>query len=244
MNDYFSHLSQVNACGTKIHVRIDKAAQKKKKVLQHGNLVLQAAPAFEHMMYYLQYGEIISVGEKVTDNIIKPGRIALIHHSIEDEDERLIGQYPNGDDLRWLEWDLQTGWQICAVIDETGELLPLPNFVFCKDDDPNELKEGEERLNIEGKGGASLAVKITGRTAGGIYMATNEALDKRPENNNDIKAHYITTAVAINPEEKQITVGMKVITPAFNRYELDYDGIRHAILLREFIFGCYKNSTP
>lgn len=247
----------LHACGTKIHVRIDKAAQKVKTEISK---FITAAPAFEYMLYYLQYGEIISCGDNMPSNNIKPGMIALFHHHIEDDPAKLLGLLDNGDELRWVETESKgMGWEICAVIDPANPttVIPMDRFVFCIDYPAGELLPGEERVTYDhlsaqaGSGGVFNA-KIVGKTQEGIYMAQNEAMIKSIEEQ-DIQMPYATCAKFVPENEKMIEAGNKIITECFNHYELElrenlFDPrskkVKYNIVLREFVTGYYPNSQP
>lgn len=118
-----------------ILVRIDKAAQKKKRE-KVGNIYLPVN--FTYMAYNLQYGEILQIGATAAKNYpdAKVGDIAIFHHHIEGsyEDhapEYLLETMPNGDEHRLIDCNnFSSDYKIFAIIKDGGTLIPSPYFVF------------------------------------------------------------------------------------------------------------------
>lgn len=72
-----------------IVVKIEKALQLEKREKVNG---IYIAPQYQYMLYNLQWGTIISIGERVHEDypFIEEGDILLFHHTIEDDEWRLV----------------------------------------------------------------------------------------------------------------------------------------------------------
>lgn len=157
-----------------IFVRIDKAAQKRKREMINGLLYRNLNFAF--MQCNLQYGEILQIGEKAQQYFpdARPGDYAVFHHTIEGEpgnnaDEYIVDIEPNGDEIRWL--DGTVDHHVYAIIKrDTNELIAGFNHVFfdtkirryskrpestsvitgeTKEEDDDQMRERLERENEE-----------------------------------------------------------------------------------------------
>lgn len=82
----------------KIIVKIDMAAQHLKRMTDSG---LERSPLFLFMIHNLQYGQVISIGEKAKELYpeLNKSDFAILHHTIEHQGYRLLRQKKNGEGL-------------------------------------------------------------------------------------------------------------------------------------------------
>ena len=131
-------------------VKIDKKKQslKKEKI---GNIFIPQAYTF--MLYYLQYGEIINVGSHISKHYnIKPGDVALFHHTVEHNPMSLAYTDDSGDEYRAVnatphELDKTMSSQLYGIISkETSEIIPFDTFLFIN----NEIEPVKKERGING----------------------------------------------------------------------------------------------
>lgn len=209
------------AVGLKILVLIDKQKQKEKTKLKSGFIV---PPAFEYMKYLLQYGPIVSVGEKVADPLIKVGRTAIFHHLIEEEDRKLIDVTPEGNEIRVVDSiSYNSSHQLIGIIDEEGNIFPMASHVICYPEKKPEL----EALELQDS--ATLTkLKFNTQKVGSLFIAV---LPKKEEEiyHNDCEVAFV------HPEEEELKPGETIKVESFCPYPLEINGQLYWWVLRDFI---------
>ena len=84
------HLVNGKVSPFKIIVKINLAEQKQKRETTESGLIL--SPLYQYMLYNLQYGEVVEVGEKAAEFYpgVSEGDTVILHHFVESEEYRLI----------------------------------------------------------------------------------------------------------------------------------------------------------
>lgn len=133
-----------------IIVKIDKKAQKHKREQLPSGIFIP--PDYAGMLYNLQYGEILSIGEnaKITHPDAEIGDICLFKHTVEDDDTNLVKEEkemfigPAGTEFRVTfehkvvlashrmnnDETLEPSTEIYGIIKGDGTLIPTDNYVF------------------------------------------------------------------------------------------------------------------
>lgn len=121
-------------------VRIDMKMQSAKRE-KIGNIFL--SEAILEMERYLQFGEILDIGEVGKRNFpeAQVGDIALFHHTIEDDDWRLINTDENGDEHRLVDCrGDNNNHELFGFIRGT-DLMPVKEYVFISFDSVQRIKK-------------------------------------------------------------------------------------------------------
>jgi hypothetical protein len=211
----------MKAVGRYLIIKIDRELQLSKNILSSSGLI--AAPQFEYMQYNLQYGKIVSVGEKVTNPDIRVGRQAIIHHTIESDDKYLLEVFPNGDQLRWLDSESQTyNYKLYGVIDEEDNIIPLEQFVFCYPEEPEEVYVEEFMFGTE-------RLRFATEKVGNLYTVA------APTSKEKLFVRPVISHVA--PTEKALCPGQQILAQDFTRYPITLLGQCYWIISREFIIS-------
>lgn len=132
-------------------VKFDKKKQRERKE-KKGNIYLP--PQFLYMEYYLQYGEVITIGSVVAEYFpfIQPGDTVLVHHIVEHNDLLCVHTDDDGNEYRAVnatphKLDRDMCSQVYAVIKkDTGELIPFDTFLFI---DNNSLKPLQKEITSD-----------------------------------------------------------------------------------------------
>jgi co-chaperonin GroES (HSP10) len=216
---------QLQAVGDKIHVRIDKSKQLRKKELNHGLIV---PPAFEYMIYNLQYGQITSVGDGVKDPDVRVGRTAILHHTVEDRDQNLFHIEADRNELRIVRVtkDKQS-FQLFGVLDEEGNIIPYDDFIFVHPEDKQDDNLVNEEVQTEQYG----RVNITGRQVGSLIIP------KVPGAHEEEDLHIVTEVIAVGKSEEVIKPGDRLLSDAFSKYPIELMGRTYWILQREYVLS-------
>lgn len=111
-------------------VRINKAAQTKKRSMV-GSIHLHHEYVF--MERNLQFGEIIQIGELAAKNypMAAVGDEVAFHHTIEDDQYRVLDVADNGDELLYVyAGDQNDCYEIYGFFTQGGELIPSRHYVW------------------------------------------------------------------------------------------------------------------
>lgn len=131
-------------------VKIDKQAQTKKREQLPSGIFIP--PDYAGMLYNLQYGEILSIGDnaRITHPDFEVGDICLFKHTVEDDDTNLVyeekemrvgkhgTEFPVTFEHKVVlashrmnnEGTLEPSMEIYGVIKGDGTLIPTDNYVF------------------------------------------------------------------------------------------------------------------
>lgn len=117
----------------RIIIRIDMLAQQNKQTQTDSGLLL--SQLFLHMLYNLQYGEILEIGEEAQKLYpeFKVGDTAIIHHSVEDgsQNYRIVGQEVSKFNVLRYEHRIINAWdtsnrEILGRIANRDKMIILP----------------------------------------------------------------------------------------------------------------------
>jgi hypothetical protein len=210
------------AVGRKILVKIDTHLRKKKTTLASGLII---PPAYEYMQYYLQLGEIVSIGDEIADPSIQLGRTAIFHHRIEDDAQNLIDVLEDRYEIRVVRVanNFQSSSMFYGVIDEQGQIIPHIRTIFCK---PHVAITGEIEELFDDN--TLTRVKFATEKVGSLYLA------KVPQNEEDIK-HYSCEVLHVNGRERKIEPGDRITFDAFAKYPLTIHGREYWLVPREYV---------
>lgn len=131
----------LQAVGSKILVRIDKAAQKKNRF--KGVIGLYMPDFNNNFSFFNQHGEVLSVGSEVKEGV-KEGYTAIFNQFIEGVESTLIKTLDNGDEIRVVETGTTVNFEIYGWITDRNELCASSNYVFVKE------SESQRELNQHG----------------------------------------------------------------------------------------------
>lgn len=124
----------LTAVGYNILVQIDKEAQKAKKS-KVGNILIPEQ--FTYMEYNLQYGTIVSIGDKAATVFPEAeiGDLAIFHHTIESDKVPVLDKLENGDEIKPVLVtdklrDRSLGNKLYGIIKEGGLFIAHYDWVF------------------------------------------------------------------------------------------------------------------
>lgn len=132
-------------------VRIDKKRQQQ-KLEKEGSIFIP--PGYTYMQRYLQYGEILSVGLRISQLYpdIQVGDVAIFHHTVEHNSMLLVGTTENNDEIRAVnatphEEDHHMSCQLHGTIKSDGTIIPYDTNLFLAD--TLEIFNKQEQLKSE-----------------------------------------------------------------------------------------------
>lgn len=131
-------------------VRIDKQQQAVLREKTKGGIFIPEK--YLYMKYNLQYGEIISIGEKVHRIFpeAQPGDMAIFHHFVESQPHLMVSRENNGDELRLVRVDPDViTFQLFGIITKAGELIPFQDYIFL---DPEVKTIKKKGLTLDSSG--------------------------------------------------------------------------------------------
>jgi hypothetical protein len=215
---------RLQAVGNHIHVRIIKERQLKKKEINFGLIV---PPQYEYMIYNLQYGEITSVGDGVRDPDIKVGRLAILHHTVEDRDQNLIHVEADRNEIRVVrvKKDMQS-FQLFGVFDEAMNIIPYDDFIFCLPEDKQEEELVSEVIQTE----HGERIPFKGKKIGSIYVPNVPKAEEE-------ELQIVTEVVAVGKSESVILPGNRLLSDAYSKYPIDLFEKTYWIVQREYVLS-------
>lgn len=115
-----------------ILVRIDKKAQTKKRSITAGGILLHHN--FIFMERNLQFGIVVDMGINARRNYPEGsiGDEVMFHHSVEDDEFRVLGKEPNGDELIYVyAGDENQNYEIYGFVNDSG-VYPSQHYVWLQ----------------------------------------------------------------------------------------------------------------
>lgn len=108
-------------------VKIDKKAQQAKREKTSSGIYL--SQQFLFMKYNLQHGEIVSIGERATQDFpdAKIGDTLFFSHIVESQEWRILKET---DDFEWRGVDVLSGTEVLGVYSD--KFIPNKNFIFME----------------------------------------------------------------------------------------------------------------
>lgn len=217
-----------HAVGNKVLVIIDKKLKNAKLTLQSG---LHIPPQYEYMMYNLQYGRIVSVGEGVKDPDIKVGRIAILHHTVEANQPNLVEKKASGDELRVVRVKSDiSSYQLFGVFGDKNEVIPFGHFIFC---DPPVKPEVKREHWKDPNTGLTYTAKV--KKVGSLYIP----VIPKPE---DEETQLTLVVQAVSKEEELMKPGDTILADSYSKYPIDLYGRTYWIIQREYVTAILKKA--